>query len=91
MRASALVTGQLAALHLQRAREGGGWDAYLAARHTRPEVVNVQQPDFFRAVDSLLEAVPHLTEYNIGHSIVSRALFTGVDEAVREMRARMNG
>lgn len=28
---SALVTGQLAALHLQRAREGGGWDDYLTA------------------------------------------------------------
>jgi pyridoxine 5-phosphate synthase len=34
--------------------------------------------------------LPHLHELNIGHSIVSRALFTGVDEAVREMRARMN-
>ena len=29
--ASALVLGQLAALHLQRAREGGGWDDYVAA------------------------------------------------------------
>lgn len=28
---SALVLGQLAALHLQRAREGGGWDDYLTA------------------------------------------------------------
>jgi tetratricopeptide (TPR) repeat protein len=28
---SAIVTGQLAALHLQRAREGGGWDDYLKA------------------------------------------------------------
>jgi predicted Zn-dependent protease len=28
---SALVTGQLAALHLQRAREGGGWDDYIKA------------------------------------------------------------
>jgi tetratricopeptide (TPR) repeat protein len=28
---SAIVTGQLAALHLQRAREGGGWEDYLKA------------------------------------------------------------
>lgn len=28
---SALANGQLAALHLQRAREGGGWDDYLSA------------------------------------------------------------
>ena len=34
--------------------------------------------------------LPHLHELNIGHSIVSRALSTGVEEAVREMRARMN-
>jgi pyridoxine 5-phosphate synthase len=38
-----------------------------------------------------VRTLPHLYELNIGHSIVSRALFTGVDEAVREMRARMNG
>jgi len=34
--------------------------------------------------------VPHLHEMNIGHSILSRALFTGIEEAVREMKARMN-
>ncbi len=34
--------------------------------------------------------IPHLHELNIGHSIVSRALFTGLEEAVREMRARLN-
>lgn len=37
-----------------------------------------------------VRTLPHLHELNIGHSIVSRALFTGVDEAVREMKARMN-
>jgi len=35
--------------------------------------------------------IPWVHEMNIGHSIVSRALFVGVDEAVREMKARMNG
>jgi pyridoxine 5-phosphate synthase len=30
-------------------------------------------------------AVPHLHELNIGHAIVSRALFTGLDQAVRDM------
>ena len=38
-----------------------------------------------------IRSLPHLHELNIGHSIVSRALFTGIEEAVREMRARMNG
>ena len=37
-----------------------------------------------------VRTLPHLHELNIGHSIVSRALFTGVAEAVRDMRARMN-
>jgi len=34
--------------------------------------------------------LPHLYELNIGHSIVSRAVFSGADEAVREMKTRMN-
>lgn len=37
-----------------------------------------------------VRTIPHLHELNIGHSIVSRALFTGIEEAVREMKSRMN-
>lgn len=37
-----------------------------------------------------VRTLPHLHELNIGHSIMSRALFTGIDEAVRGMRALMN-
>jgi pyridoxine 5-phosphate synthase len=33
--------------------------------------------------------VPHLVELNIGHSIVSRAVFVGMEQAVREMLAAM--
>ena len=29
--------------------------------------------------------LPHMTELNIGHSIVARAIFVGLDQAVREM------
>lgn len=36
-----------------------------------------------------LHAVPHLEELNIGHSIVSRAVFTGLGQAVRDMLALM--
>ena len=32
-----------------------------------------------------LAAVPHLEELNVGHSIVSRAVFVGLENAVREM------
>ena len=31
-------------------------------------------------------AVPEIEELNIGHSIISRAVFTGLERAVREMR-----
>ncbi len=34
-----------------------------------------------------MRRLPHLYELNIGHSIVSRALFVGLREAVREMKA----
>jgi pyridoxine 5-phosphate synthase len=33
----------------------------------------------------VLFAVPHLVELNIGHSIVSRAVFVGLEKAVKEM------
>jgi pyridoxine 5-phosphate synthase len=35
-------------------------------------------------------AIPECEELNIGHSIVSRAVFVGLDEAVREMRRAMD-
>ena len=38
---------------------------------------------------ALIRQIPHLTELNIGHSIVSRALFVGLEAAVREMVAAM--
>jgi pyridoxine 5-phosphate synthase len=36
-----------------------------------------------------LFAVPHLVELNIGHSLVSRAIFVGMEIAVKEMLAAM--
>ncbi len=38
-----------------------------------------------------IRQLPHLHECNIGHSIISRALFTGIDEAVREMKQLLDG
>jgi pyridoxine 5-phosphate synthase len=38
-----------------------------------------------------LYRVPHLVELNIGHSIISRAVFVGLDKAVREMLALLRG
>ena len=38
-----------------------------------------------------LFAVPHLVELNIGHSIISRSVFTGLSAAVKDMLALMAG
>jgi pyridoxine 5-phosphate synthase len=38
----------------------------------------------------VLFAVPHLVELNIGHSLVSRAVFVGMETAVKEMLAVLN-
>lgn len=35
---------------------------------------------------ALMRALPEVTEVNIGHSIVARALFVGMEQAVREMK-----
>jgi len=39
----------------------------------------------------LLQRVPHLVELNIGHSIISRAVFIGLAAAVKEMLQAMEG
>jgi len=38
---------------------------------------------------SLIRQIPKLVELNIGHSIVSRAMFVGIETAVSEMLALM--
>jgi pyridoxine 5-phosphate synthase len=38
---------------------------------------------------ALIHKIPHLTELNIGHSIVARSVFVGFDGAVNEMLAAM--
>jgi pyridoxine 5-phosphate synthase len=38
-----------------------------------------------------IAALPGFSEFNIGHSIVSRAVFVGLREAVREMKALVAG
>jgi pyridoxine 5-phosphate synthase len=38
---------------------------------------------------ALVEAVPEIVEYNIGHSLVSRAVFVGLESAVRDLVAQI--
>ena len=44
----------------------------------------------YRNIKELFD-VPHLLELNIGHSIISRAITTGLEQAVREMAEAMKG
>lgn len=36
-------------------------------------------------------AIPEIVEFNIGHSIIARAIFVGLDQAVREMKKILEG
>ena len=63
------------------------------ARHARAAVfahdrgmrVNAGHGLHYDNVRTYIEDVPHLHTLNIGHAIISRAVFAGLDEAVREM------
>jgi len=37
-----------------------------------------------------LAAIPEITEFNIGHHIISRSIFIGLEEAVKEMKLAIN-
>ncbi|MCB9759325.1 MAG: pyridoxine 5'-phosphate synthase [Alphaproteobacteria bacterium] len=56
---------------------GQGLDLEIAAGHG---LTHHNLPD-------LVKAVPEIVEYNIGHSIISRAVFVGLDRAVRDILA----
>ncbi len=67
---------------LRRLRES----AALAAQYGL--VVAVGHGLTYRNVGAVA-AIPEVAEFNIGHNVISRAVFTGLAEAVREMRERI--
>ena len=38
-----------------------------------------------------MHEIPHLVELNIGHSIIARSIFVGLEQAVKEMKALVEG
>lgn len=82
--AFANAQGQAAAAELQRlkvaAEHAAGLGLQVNAGHGI-NYVNIRE----------VLSVPHLAELNIGHSIVSRAVFTGLGPAVADMLTAMNG
>jgi pyridoxine 5-phosphate synthase len=58
--------------------------------HALGLVVNAGHGINYANITEIL-SIPHLHELNIGHSIISRALTTGIEPAVREMKAHLTG
>lgn len=58
--------------------------------HALGLVVNAGHGINYTNITEIL-SIPHLHELNIGHSIISRALTTGIEPAVREMKVHLTG
>ena len=75
-------TGAYAAAELERIGRAAAHAAGLGLQ------VNAGHGLHYRNVQAIC-AIPQITELNIGHAIVAQALFTGLSEAVREMKRLM--
>ncbi len=53
--------------------------------HSLGITVNAGHGINYENIGIFLERTPHLHELNIGHSIIARAVFTGIEQAVREL------
>jgi pyridoxine 5-phosphate synthase len=87
-----LHTGAFANAFYGPEGEGEARRIEAAARHGQQLglVVNLGHGINYTNIERM-RGIPGIFEMNIGHSILSRALFTGIHDAVREMKARMNG
>jgi pyridoxine 5-phosphate synthase len=92
-----LHTGHFAETFLHRSKEPEAYQSELdrltvAAKkaHQLGLQVNAGHGLNYENLTALF-AVPHLVELNIGHSIVSRAVFTGLHSAVKDMLRLMEG
>lgn len=77
------LSGTAAAAELDRLVEGGRIGAALGLRVNAGHGINPAN------LSGILE-IPNLDTLNIGHSLVSHAVFVGLQEAVRAMRAAMD-
>lgn len=77
-------TPQEAAAELQRIREGVALGLSLGL------IVNAGHGLHYHNVEPVA-AIPGISELNIGHALVSHALFVGFKEAVREMKQLIQG
>lgn len=84
----------------QFAERSGGQEITQEIRRLQMAVIYAKEKGLFVAaghglnydnIEHLLREIPAIEEYNIGHSVVSRALFVGLEEAVKEMKALLAG
>jgi pyridoxine 5-phosphate synthase len=75
-------TGATAARELERLRAGARLAATLGLE------VHAGHGLHYHNVQAVA-AIPEITELNIGHAIVARAVFSGLADAVRDMKALM--
>jgi len=75
-------TEKIEQLELERLRTAAARAAKLGLQVNAGHGIN------YRNI-SLVHQIPHLTELNIGHAIVSRAVWVGIEAAVSEMLALM--
>src|SRR5207302_236967 len=67
----------------------GGLDAIASRRDLLNTIQRLHANGINYRNIALIHRIPHLAELNIGHAIVSRAIFVGWENAVREMLALM--
>ena len=82
--AFANATGEAQLAQLERIRNAAAY------AHQRGLQVNAGHGINYTNI-ALIRPIPHLEELNIGHSIVCRAVFVGLENAVAEMLAAMKG
>jgi pyridoxine 5-phosphate synthase len=75
-------TKQLQAQELQRIREAAAYAHQLGLQ------VNAGHGLNFHNVEAICQ-IPQIVELNIGHSIIAQAIFSGLDQAVRDMKQVM--
>lgn len=88
-----LHTGAYANAYYKPAERQAEYDRLCAGSERASElglIVNAGHGINYVNVSEVI-TIPFLNELNIGHSIISRALFFGIDEAVREMKALIAG
>jgi pyridoxine 5-phosphate synthase len=75
-------TKQIQAQELQRIREAAAYAHQLGLQVNAGHGLNIHN------VEAICQ-IPQIVELNIGHSIIAQAIFSGLDQAVRDMKQVM--